>query len=304
MPDDSTNPPETEGFDLADEPADPTVRKSKSGERRDDDVVPAARNATENPAGEVFELVGGEEALATDEPAPPPRARPSARETKSRPAEPRPEPRVDEVWSRGKEWGATLLLLAVVAVATLLLTYFALNAGQWGFGFVLLCLGATVFVFLSYPILITLERPVRMTPEQAVRDFYAALSHHRPHYRRMWLLLSTRGRSSTRFGSFEGFVACWKGWIEQQRGPRQNAWTPLHVEIGNVKAEKSAGQTAVKIDYSVRIFLRGHRDGEPLASYALRRWTVRGPDGMWYLEDGTPPGEDVEPAEPLPGAKA
>ena len=27
-----------------------------------------------------------------------------------------------------------------------------------------------------------------MTPEQAVKDYFAALSHHVPHYRRMWLL--------------------------------------------------------------------------------------------------------------------
>ncbi len=153
----------------------------------------------------------------------------------------------------------------------------------------LLFLGGVAFLVLSYPIVITLERPVRMTPEQAVRDYYAALSHHRPHFRRMWLLLSTPGRSSTRFGSFEGFVACWKAWLRELRGPDAGSFTPLHFEIVTTKAEKSAGHSAVKFNYRIRVFLRGHRDGDPLASYSVRQWTVRGPDGMWYLEDGTPP---------------
>ena len=34
-----------------------------------------------------------------------------------------------------------------------------------------------------------------MTPEQAVKDYYAAASHHFPHYRRMWLLLSADGQA-------------------------------------------------------------------------------------------------------------
>jgi hypothetical protein len=181
-----------------------------------------------------------------------------------------------------------------VGFATLVLTYLTLNAGHWGLGFVVLCLGAIAFIVLSYPIVITLERPVRMTPEQAVRDFYAALSHHRPHFRRMWLLLSTNGRSSTRFGSFEGFVACWKAWLLELRGPGGSAWTPLHFEIGNPKAEKSAGLAVSKIDFTLGVFVRGHRDEEPLAAYNLRQRTVRGPDGMWYLEDGNPPAKSDE----------
>ena len=74
-----------------------------------------------------------------------------------------------------------------------------------------------VAVVLSYPILITLERPVRITPEQALRDYYGALSHQLPHFRRMWLLLSTAGRISTAYGSFEGFKAYWKDRLATMR---------------------------------------------------------------------------------------
>ena len=74
-----------------------------------------------------------------------------------------------------------------------------------------------VAVVLSYPILITLERPVRITPEQALRDYYGALSHHLPHFRRMWLLLEHGGRISTAYGSFEGFKAYWKDRLANMR---------------------------------------------------------------------------------------
>ena len=133
----------------------------------------------------------------------------------------------------------TLLLVGGVGCATLMLVYFALSAGQFGLGFALLSVGMLACVVLSYPMVITLERPVRMTPEQAVRDYYAALSHHRPHFRRMWLLLSTKGRSSSRFGSFEGFVKCWRSWLLELRGLDKNTWTPLHFDIHGMKAEKA-----------------------------------------------------------------
>ena len=85
----------------------------------------------------------------------------------------------------------------------------------------ILALGGAATVLLSYPMLITLERPVRITPEQAVTDFYAAASHHFPHYRRMWLLLSALGRESGRFSSFEDFRDHWKGRIERLEAGRR-----------------------------------------------------------------------------------
>ena len=95
------------------------------------------------------------------------------------------------------------------------IVYFALQLDLYGIAFLILILGGIAAVILSYPILITLERPVRITPEQALRDFYGSLSHHFPHFRRMWLLLSSAGRISTAYGSFEGFKAYWKDRLGQ-----------------------------------------------------------------------------------------
>ena len=101
-----------------------------------------------------------------------------------------------------------------------MLVYFLMGWVPYGFTFLLLLVGAVGAVVLSYPILITLERPVRMTPEQAVRDYYAALSHHLPHYRRMWLLLARTGRTSSSYGSFEGFKAYWAEKLRTIKGDR------------------------------------------------------------------------------------
>lgn len=293
MPGDDPKSSESEGFDFADVPSE--TGESEETPSKPNRLLPDS--VTQDP--DVFNLTGPEAAdIRGDAAVPPPqRAIPKARAGATREEEVRPEARVDEVWSRGKEWGSTLLLVGTVGLSTLLLVYFALSAGQFGFGFVLLSIGAIACIILSYPMVITLERPVRMTPEQAIRDYYAALSHHRPHFRRMWLLLSTNGRSSSRFGSYEGFVQCWRSWLLDLRGQDASTWTPLHFEIEGVKAEKSPGRTAVRVDYTIRVFVRGHRDEAPVASFSVRHWTVRGPDGMWYLDDGNPPSSELNPRQ-------
>jgi hypothetical protein len=147
---------------------------------------------------------------------------------------------------------------------------------------------------LSYPILITLERPVRVTPEQAVRDYFSALSHHVPHFRRMWLLLSTAGRVSTAYGSFEGFKGYWKDRLSQLRQGRASALTPLVFEVVNFKAEKSAGRVRIDASFSVNISVRGQRPAGAIHAIPVSISLVRGPDNMWYLENGTlPRGEPV-----------
>ncbi len=99
-------------------------------------------------------------------------------------------PAVEQVWSRGSEWAPTLVILGSWILAILALVYFLGEAELYGTAGLLLLIGGLVAVVLCYPIVITLERPVRVTPEQAARDYFGALSHHFPHYRRMWLLLA------------------------------------------------------------------------------------------------------------------
>jgi hypothetical protein len=130
---------------------------------------------------------------------------------------------------------------------------------------------------------------VRITPEQAVRDYFSALSHHVPHLRRMWLLLSDDGRVSGSFGSFEGFQAYWKERLEKLRADRASGFTPLKFKIEDFRAEKSAGRSEVEASFTVTVAVRGRSDDGPIETHRVATTLVKGPDNMWYLDRGTLP---------------
>jgi hypothetical protein len=204
-------------------------------------------------------------------------------------------PAVEQTWSRGAEWGPTLLVLACWTALVLGLAYFTLGAELYGVTGMLLLGGALVGAVLSYPILITLERPVRITPEQAARDYFGALSHHVPHLRRMWLLLSTRGRTSPHYASFEGFKAYWLGRLDELRQRQAGRLSPLVFQVDEFEAEKSAGKSVIDARFKLCVLVRGRRTKGPIWSQTLKRGFVRGPDSMWYLEDGTLPDAQASP---------
>ena len=254
-------------------------------------VPTPARPAPLDPAPvDEYAVVGGDD--LADDIAPPPR-KPKPRRDDDSPlrAPPEPSATVDQVWSRWAEWGGTLLLLAIVALAEAFLLFLAFSAGLYPLMFLLVLLSGTVLIALCYPIFITLERPVRITPEQAVKDFYAALSHALPHYRRMWLLLSSAGRSSGQFSSFGGFKACWAERHAALRGTQGGRWPPLRFEVADFQSDKSAGQTALDAKFTLNVFLGDKQDKPPLQSYWIKMGLVKGPDRMWYLNKGTLPSE-------------
>jgi hypothetical protein len=205
---------------------------------------------------------------------------------------------VDQVWSRRDEWGASLIVLGCWSIILLSLLYVAIAVEAFNFAFVLLVLGGLYWLYLCYPILITLEIPVRLTPESAVKDYYGALSHHMPHYRRMWLLLGREARTTPYFGSFEGFCAYWKGRMRdlKEQG-RAGPTTPLQFQVESFNAEKSTGRTEINAQFVVKVFVRGRRDEGAIATVPMRIDLVRGPDKMWYLGDGTLPEPPTEERE-------
>jgi hypothetical protein len=215
----------------------------------------------------------------------------SARENSRR----EPSELVEQPWSRWAEWGPSLLVVGAWVTVLLILVYFVFAQEFYGLAFVLLLVGGLVAVVLSYPMLITLERPVRITPEQAVRDYYSALSHHVPHFRRMWLLLSTTGRVSAAYGSFEGFKGYWREQVARLHQGHAGPLTPLVFEVIDFKSEKSAGKSRIDATYTVNVSVRGRRAAGAIHSIPGEVSLVRGPDNMWYLETGTlPRGERAE----------
>jgi hypothetical protein len=250
-------------------------------------------------AGDVFDLV---DEPGTDDSTPANPTSPiaaagqtaqAARPAKAAPKPVRDQSRLDpsvlvsQVWSRLAEWGPSLIVVGTWAFLALGFVYYSLLQGELGQAFLGLLVGGLVATVLSYPMLITLERPVRFTPEQAVRDYYTAVSHHLPHLRRMWLLLSAAGRVSSSFGSYEGFKAYWKTRLRELRKGHALPTTPLVFEVADFQCEKSAGMIQVDTEFKVKVFVRGRRKAGPIHTFPKRIAMVRGPGQMWYLEDGT-----------------
>ncbi len=208
---------------------------------------------------------------------------------------------VEHVWTRGAEWGPNLVVVGVWVAVFVISAYVLFNLDQWGLSFLMLIVGSAATVILAYPMLITLERPVRITPEQAVRDYYHALSHHLPHFRRMWLLLSSRGRAGAAYGSLEGFKGYWHERLGQLRAGRAGALTPLVFEVVDFESEKSAGKVRIEAQFAVKVSIRGQRQQGPIEWVRKKIALVRGPDKMWYLEDGTLPHEERAAKRPVNG---
>ncbi len=279
-------PPQRPDGDIADPNAffgeEPALRSSK---RR-----PEANSS--QPIGDGYEIEGGE----PEDVAPPPReilvpkrtkpsSRPDGEERVKSPSKPIPEPSVSVPWNRMGEWGSTLIVLALVGMGTLFLANMALSR-SFGSAFLVLLVGGAAFVALSYPISVTLERPVRMTPEQALKDYYAAASHHFPQYRRMWLLLSDPGKTSREYDSFATFRSYWKHRMNRLRGNAIKSSTPLTFVVGDYRGDKSAGKTSTEGSYSLAV---GPRGGEATMTFSISTSFAKGPDGMWYLNEGALP---------------
>jgi hypothetical protein len=267
-------------------------------ERPDSRSQPASEKAPLESAGEAYEIEGGHddsrEGLPSASLVPPVSSPPR----KPKPA-PKPQSRaagapaeVDRVWSRWSEWGPNLALLAAAGAAIALLVVLSLAAGFLVLAVFFVLIGGAILLVLSYPIAITLERPVRVTPEQAVRDYFAALSHHLPHYRRMWLLLSSAGRASSPFASYGGFKAYWNERLAALHGNPGARLNPLVFTVADFRSEKSAGLSAIDVAFQLRIAARETPEA-PLASYQVEMGLVKGPDRMWYLNRGTLPDEST-----------
>jgi len=272
---------------------------------RDDPAPTSPKSASKSAAipgsdpGDIFDLVevsGSDDATPVIPTPPVPAAGQKARAPKPRQAMPKPaqdqshlDPSalVPQVWSRMAEWGPTLIVVGSWGILALGFVYYSLLDGDLGMAFLGLLVGGLVAAVLSYPILITLERPVRVTPEQALRDYYTAVSHHLPHFRRMWLLLSSAGRVSTAFGSFEGFKTYWKTRLRELRQGHAGPTTPLNFEVADFKCDKSAGMTRADAEFTVKVYVRGRRKAGAIHTFPKRIALVRGADQMWYLEDGT-----------------
>jgi hypothetical protein len=268
--------------------ADASLLFGSAGSSSSGESPKPATAASHEPGGYDVEDVAAE-VLKPNRPAPPIEDRPARPTNAPRPHRPtiNKSSGVEQVWTRLSEWGQHLLILAIALMGSAFLlwqTFSVENLGTWVMLF-LICLGG--LIVLCYPLFITLERPVRMTPEQAVNDYYAALSHHLPHFKRMWLLLAIDGRDCSSFHNYTEFCAYWKTLLAKWKAEAKVTapLNPIQVVISDFKSEKSGGQTELAVSYTAVVQKRGSQT--KLATFRIEAQVVRGPDRMWYLDAGT-----------------
>ena len=151
---------------------------------------------------------------------------------------PRRNPAADvEVWTRGAEWSGDLIKFLLVLVLVFGLTGWLLSQLFFGLAFLTVLFGLTVSGLVAFPLILTLERPVRLVPEQALKEFYEALSHVRPHHKRMWLMLSKAGRKCRSFNDFASFRDHWNETLARLEGEksRPRLLNPLRLEVRKFK---------------------------------------------------------------------
>lgn len=203
-------------------------------------------------------------------------------ETASRPAGPTfPDslPRVTDVWARWVDWKDPLLWTSAgVGLATLIVF-----AGPY----VAIASFVAGITYGSYRLVTSLEVPVRVTPEQAIEEFYSAFSHRLPNFHRMYGLLTDDAKRCESFRSFAEFCSYWKGQIgEISRSP---VWlVPLEFHIEGFNCRYDEQKTMAVVRYLVKITPRGRAEFvKPFAELEVKKLLVKGRDGQWYLHDGT-----------------
>lgn len=195
------------------------------------------------------------------------------------------------LWSRGKESGPHLFRVLLSAGLTLILAWIFADWNTIHISGWITVLGSIITILLAYPLVVGLERPVRSSPERAVRDFFEALEHHGPLYVRMWLLLTPEGQKSAHYSEFSGFRRYWQGRIQEWRH-RGDAWTgtPVVLKIDSLRANPDPHDPLIRhVKFDLAVSLRGRRSAGPVARYAMSWIAERGRDGQWYLRQADPP---------------
>ncbi len=284
-------PRSTPAYDVL---ADDSLEKRSSDSTGSDEIAAVAtptrrrrRDASEWPTGARPEPEVEEEADPD---------RPRSKEGRSFPRE---TPTVSQTWTRGAEWGPQIIRIASVLALGGLVAMVCSQLGLWLLWALVTSSSIVLAVLLSYPLMITLERPIRITPEQAVRIFFESAEHRLPHFRRMWLLLSDRGRVSEHFSDFASFQTYWKDRITRLRAGRLDGRIPLVLKVRDYTSKRSDDKEQAEAQFTLVVSGRGWDKGaEPLAVIPMTLHLVRGPDRSFYLEDGTVP-ETHEPSREL-----
>jgi len=147
---------------------------------------------------------------------------------------------------------------------------------------------SSALAYGAYQIVISLEVPVRVTPEQAVREFYLAASHRLPNFRRMYALLTTRAKRSPEFSDYASFRTHWMSQISRI-GSHPTWFVPLEFRVERFRCRYNGEKNMAHVKYYVAGTPRGRSHSKSDEAFEACHLAVKGPDGQWYLDGGVGP---------------
>lgn len=204
-------------------------------------------------------------------------------------------------WTRFRESRSDFVRMTVAGLSTIILAWLFSGWSTIHLAGGICIVGTAVVAIMAYPLIVGLERPIRMSPERAVHDYFESLEHHGPLYRRMWIFLTPEAQNCRSFSDYDSFKLYWKQRVKEWRH-RGNAWpqTPVVISVDQFQSKPDASDPNKSLlKFSIAVSLRGHRSRGPIASYKLSWTAFRGPDRQWYLADGNLP--EVQSSTELEG---
>ncbi len=229
----------------------------------------------------------GGESIFTPADSAPTRKRSGGR--RKRKKQPLPEmsdemPEVDPLYSRTNENRITLILFIGV---------FLVGWLNWTWDLVYIRWFPTIFwltgfSYVSYRFVITIEPPVRTTPEQGMREFLEAFCHRFPNYRRMYDFLTGDEQSSSKWGvePRKGFK---RYWLDQKREILGEGYPCRAVayRMERVHTEYNKQRNFARIECRLTLFPRG--PAEKGQARPVEMTLAKGTDNCWYLNEGKLP---------------
>lgn len=209
---------------------------------------------------------------------------PAVKKTGRTAAKPNPKPvkpRVTGLWNQRGDLGRLAIVPIVLVVLGILICTSPMN--------VLIGVFTSLagLAMLAYLVAVSLDRPVRVTPEQGVREYFEALDHHLPNLRRMYLLLTDDAKQVPELSTYRRFRAYWIYRLALLR-PAEEGMRPMVAKVRKFKSQYNRNRTWARASYILEFYVRG-LEGESVATFEMNSELVKAADGMWYLNEGRIP---------------
>jgi hypothetical protein len=194
---------------------------------------------------------------------------------------PDPAPEVRDVWTRWSDWKWPLIWTAAgVGLATLIV---------FGREYVAVLSFVAALTYGSYRVITSLEVPVRVTPQQAIEEFFAAAGHRLPNFDRMYALLTADGKQCDEFRNPPEFRAYWSERIAKLT-PSPIWIVPLEFHVEGFTCHYNQDKSMATVRYTIRVAPRTSQASvRSVAELTASNLVVKGPDGQWYVNDGRLP---------------